>query len=313
MLTAGCAPFEHPPLPAEAWGVVRLPWHADDQLAQRELPFEVVDLYESYKRIHVSAESRNDAARQWSGALEPHREVLELHLDGVYHGGARNCVDTLEDDYRAIWGEHRDLDVQLARGFFRTADVIEDLSWNGAVYVVPGCMSAQGEAGIGTEAIVLSLASIAHSDRGSVSATFQHELMHQHHAHQAPEVFEGAPAVYEVVWREGLAVYAAHAIDPTAPRWWHDAPAMALFPATRQIRTDLRSDRPGRITTTYEVDDGLGTLPAYAVGALVAERLASERPLEELFVLRGAELADEMDRALRDLESGFVLRSVSLD
>lgn len=311
LATTGCGrAFEHPPLPPGAWGVVPLPWHVDD-IEPEPLPFEVVDLFETYKGIRVSAASRPEIVERFSLALEPHREVLESSMGEAYYDPSR-CVDELEENYETVWRAHRTALVEVQLGWQRTLGAFPDLEFDGATYIVPGCMHNQGVAAVDEEVIVIALESVAASHRGSVAATFQHEVLHHHHSHLAPEVFEGIPELYEIVWREGLAVYAAHAVDPTAPRWWHESPAFGILAAARRVRKDIDSSRPARLHAAYELDEALGTAPAYAVGAMLAEQAALERPLEELFYLRGEELLELMRSTLDGVAVDLTVESVPL-
>lgn len=289
-----------------------LPWHTLEGEAARDLPFAVVDIFEEYMAIHATAGSRAEMVQRFEAVLEPHREVLGTTDGSVLRGSARRCVTEIEADYEAIWAAHTTAQAEISSGWHRTHAALPDVEFDGVTYVVPGCMQAQGLADLEHDAIIISLSSVARSHRGSIAGTFQHELLHHHHAHMAPEVFEGTPALYQVVWREGLAVYAAHAVDPAVPRWWHDASPLATLPAARRIQHDLHADRPSRLYEAYRLDPQLGTAPAYAVGAMIAEQLALQHPIEELFLLREDELLDAMGRTLSGVTSDLGMQTFPL-
>ena len=311
LAAAGCSrTFEHPPLPPGAWGVVPLPWQ-EDEIEPEPLPFEIVDLFETYREIRVDSASRPELVERFASTLAPHREVLESSMGEAYYDPSR-CVEELEQNYETVWRAHRTAMMEIQLGWQRTRAAFPDLEFDGATYLVPGCMHNQGVAAVDAEVIVIALESVASSHRGSVAATFQHEVLHHHHSHLAPEVFEGIPELYEIVWREGLAVYAAHAIDPTAPRWWHESPPLGMLAAARRVREDIDSSRPARLHAAYELDEALGTAPAYAVGAMLAEQAALERPLEELFYLRDDELLALMRSTLDSMAADLTVQSVPL-
>ncbi len=304
----GCRPFDHPQLPPDAFGVVELPWD-EASAPPPDVPFGVIDLFEAYKQARLTADSDEEIAAAFRASLEPQRPLLEPHVPWLYTDDVSDCTRALDADYDRIWRVHFDSRNDLPHAYARTQVLFPALEWGGTVIVLPGCMDAQGEAGIESDVIVISLASVAASRRGSIAGTFQHELLHHYHAMRAPGLFDGSPEVSDVVWREGLAMYAASLTDPTDRRWWRETRPDRLAQSVALVSSQLRSTRPGRVFGTRRADPLSRTLMPYVVGTSLVEQLSADYTLEELFVLDGEELVIAMEDGLADLYGGLAIRS----
>lgn len=289
-LVAGCAHFGDPRLPAQAYGVVALPWHAE--LAEPPpVPFAVVDVFETLKRARLEAESEPEIAENMRQALAPYRDQLEGHAPGLFGGRLDACVDALNERYFEIWYLHRGTTDQVAWAYAGAEDRFPSLAFGGTVFVVPGCMSAQGEAGIETDTVAVSLEAIE-SSGGSVAATVHHELFHHHHATQAPALFDGDTTLHEVVWREGMATWAAAEMSPTRPRPWRDANPDLLADVAAFVRAQPESRSARGLDGA--VDGGDAERGIYLLGAALVERVAGQIPERELVRLEGEALLTRM-------------------
>lgn len=138
---------------------------------------------------------------------------------------------------------------------------------------------------------------------------FHHELFHLLHARTFPE----CEPVWCALWTEGLAVYVASRLNPTAD----DAALVLTFP--EPLRPAVEKDRPhavcairARLDSTNSADykaifsngslaPGLPGRFGYYVGYLVAADLGRTRTLSQLAALRPAEVRPLLKQALRDL------------
>jgi hypothetical protein len=300
-LLSGCAHFGDPQLPAQAYGVVELPW--ERALAEPPaVPFAVVDVFEVLKRARLESETEDEIVERFAAALEPYQGVLEQHAPGLYGSDLAYCVDALNERYFEIWFMHREVPDQVAWAYADAEARFSNLAFGGTVFVVPGCMDAQGEAGIETDTIAVSLESID-SSGGSVTSTLHHELFHHHHAIQAPALFDGDTTLHEVVWREGMATWAAAEMGPPGPRSWRATSPDLMADVAKVVRDEPES-RTAR-SLDAAVDGADAPRAIYLLGAALVERMAAETPEAELVRLEGEAL---LTRMLDGLDDGaFVL------
>jgi hypothetical protein len=284
----GCARLEAPHLPADAYGVVPLPV-VEDEREPPPVPFAVVDLFSAYKQARLDAEHEDEVAELFAASLAPWRDILDVHAPEL---GSEACIEELDERYHEVWRTWHDGRREIPRAYARARGRFPALAFGGTVFVVPGCMDAQGEAGLHSDAIVLSLDAIERSG-GSVGTTMVHELFHHHHAERAPGVFDGGTSVHEVVWREGMATWASFAVVPGRPPW-RDVSWSELGPLATEARREPRSLRAQRWRDAREAED------LYRLGAALVERSTRQAPVEDLLRLEGAALEAWIAAALDD-------------
>ena len=150
---------------------------------------------------------------------------------------------------------------------------------------------------------------IARYHGGDARAFVQHELFHIYHGQR----FSGCDEVWCSLWSEGLAVYAARALNPGAS----DAELLLTIPVP--IRPALEAHREEAVCMVLQRLDSTdgddwnalfssGRLSAnlpprfgYMVGMWVAEDLGRTRSLRELAQLNGPALRAAVDQSLHGM------------
>ncbi len=145
------------------------------------------------------------------------------------------------------------------------------------------------------------------------------EMFLAYHLQVNPAMRLNAPAeagtpVYLRLWSDGLALQAARLLDPEAPvpllleSTTLAATAEPILPRlARELRDRLDSTDAADMRAYFSVLPGRpGTPPrcGWYVGMRVAEKMAKERPVEDLARLAGPDLRAAVERALRGLEEG---------
>jgi hypothetical protein len=162
----------------------------------------------------------------------------------------------------------------------------------------------------GQTALMFGVDMIAYvyGERADPKPFFHHELFHLHHAQLVRSPTE--TPLYLALWREGLAVYVAKTLNPSAKGVGlfglpEDMPTRAeqqLGPLARAFRDTMGSTESADYTRYFLGKEDQAGFPArsgYYLGYRVAQRLAAKRSLAQLARLEGAELKDEIDDALR--------------
>jgi len=193
------------------------------------------------------------------------------------------------------------------------------------IYLVPapldtvgGCVRSVGPRNVmvfGSEVMAHRLTSPLRFD---VFVT--HELFHLYHMQVNPEMrtatagyFMGGsttppPKLYQMMWLEGLAVYASQVLNPPATMkeaWVSSDPLskvkaklqpLSIFASKELASTDKRVIRDFVFDGNKE--RGIPTGTGYYLGMLVAKRLAMRYPLEDLANLQGSALRDAIESEL---------------
>jgi hypothetical protein len=146
-------------------------------------------------------------------------------------------------------------------------------------------------------------------------ALFDHELFHLYHRQFFHPADEDGDAVWEQLWREGLATYVADRMNPNASRKTlfglpEDTPDRALERLPK-LAALLREKLDSKERADYEAffsgaEEGreIPSRSGYFVGHRVAKKLANGRTLAQLAHLHGPSLREEIRNALVELEEG---------
>ncbi len=146
---------------------------------------------------------------------------------------------------------------------------------------------------------------------GKLSVLFHHELFHQYHEQIAPELGADEAPIWVSLWEEGLATYVSQKMNPGT------SDAQALFSATlvpqtqavlpaaaRELLANLDSlDKKEYASFFYGKNDRTD-LPGrcgYYIGLLIARRLGEKRSLQQMALMRGPSLREEVKQALEQM------------
>lgn len=198
----------------------------------------------------------------------------------------------------------------LERSWTRLLGAFPDMRWTGEVYIMPtfGQFDGAVQGRPGHMSLVLGIETIATEESPTaLDVLIVHEMFHLHHADAVPEL---GLALYERIWREGLAAYVSRELTGATT---NDAlleaeleqqarPLQATIAA--EVRTKLQSKRAGdRARFLYGAKpNDLPARTGYFIGLEIADRLARSRSMAELSTLQGQPLRDAMEQSLRELE-----------
>ncbi|WP_400192270.1 DUF2268 domain-containing putative Zn-dependent protease [Hymenobacter sp. B81] len=191
-----------------------------------------------------------------------------------------------------------------------------DLRYHGRIYFLyslggfdGGTRTVQGE-----QALLFGLDMIAfvYGEEADPQPFFHHELFHLYHS----QFFGRDETLAAALWREGLATYVAHALNPSAagvnlfglPR---NTPARVQAELPRYAR-ELRAALGSTSRDDYArfflggTDEQAATpgRAGYYLGYLVAQKLARHHSLPELAHAQLAQLRPEIEQALAELMTG---------
>ncbi|UYZ57660.1 DUF2268 domain-containing protein [Hymenobacter latericus] len=190
-----------------------------------------------------------------------------------------------------------------------------DLDYRGRLYFMYSLGGFDGGTRTigGQQALLFGLDMIAYvyGHEADPAPFFHHEFFHVYHS----QFFERNESVASALWREGLATYVAHALNPSAngvnlfglplntpARTQADLPRYA-----RELRAALDSEKREDYARYFLGGmDAQAATPArsgYYLGYLVAEKLAKRHSLPELAHANLAQLRPEIEQALLELET----------
>jgi hypothetical protein len=162
----------------------------------------------------------------------------------------------------------------------------------------------------------LDMMAYVYGEEANPEPFFHHELFHIYHSQFSGEGGTLAAAL----WREGLATYAAHVLNPTAagvnlfglPRNTPERTRAELPRYVRAMRAVLDSEKKDDYARYFlgGMDEQAET-PArsgYYIGYLVAEKLARRHTLLDLARAQLGQLRPEIDQALQELEQAAVAK-----
>jgi hypothetical protein len=190
-----------------------------------------------------------------------------------------------------------------------------DLNYTGRIYFMYSLGAFDGGTRTvqGKEALLFGLDMIAfvYGEEADPEPFFHHELFHIYHS----QFFGEGETIAAALWREGLATYVAHALNPKAagvnlfgiPRNTPDRTQAELARYAGALRAVLNSEKKDDYNRYFMggMDEKAET-PArsgYYIGYRVAERLAKRHSLQELAHTPLAQLLPEIEQALKELEA----------
>ena len=226
------------------------------------------------------------------------KERLEPHYDNV-----RKLSATLEQDLPRY-------DARFRREF-------PDMAYTGKVYFLNALGTFDGAVreleGQTTLLFGVDMIAFIYGPGPEAEALFDHELFHIYHGQFFHSL--GEDAVWESLWREGLATYVAERMNPNAtrktifglPEDMPDRAQAALPKLAGLLREKLDSKEHADYDTFFAGAKEGREIPSrsgYFVGYQVAKKLAGDRSLAELAHLHGPELREAIRGALVELEQG---------
>jgi hypothetical protein len=270
------------------------------------------------------------AKRFASTVVDPHREAFTAVAAGwLGENRLGKLARALEGQTDKLRRAEREFPGRLDRAWRRFKQQAPDLKSGAEIYLLPAPRFAVGGAVrplkdrdivvFGAEEMAITLVT-----KTAFDVLVHHELTHLYHQQvnkemramiaevYLPPYAAGRAKLYQVLWLEGLAVYASKLLNPTAPDrevLLSDrvaADVKARWPRLgASIRDHLDSSRKADIDRYLFDQDSDKEIPkraGYFVGMLVAQRLAKEYSFGELCRLTGPKLRREVERALRELE-----------
>jgi hypothetical protein len=281
-------------------------------------PFRLVNLAQDFTRFYdetraMPAEARVVAFKARFRSLFPGFYSAErVHNRGLTEAQFDNYIQdwiTHFPDARARYERiSREFGGMIARARVDFIRTFPDLAPIGDVYLLP----AAGEMDGGTRTIdghsrlIFGADVMARvHDFDDEQPFFEHELFHVYHQ----QFFGNCPALWCSLWREGLATYVAHRLNP------HASDSQLLLTIPRPIRPRVEANRAAAICAARAGLDGSPrqffsgqvappNLPprlGYYVGYLVAERLGRNRTLRQLAHMSVAQARPLVAQALADL------------
>ena len=258
-------------------------------------------------------------------ALAPHRELYEEVVGIPSDERLAEYLETLGPAIPALWRIDREFHEQLPRGVASFRAAYPDLDEALPLYVGPSLFTSSGQVrDLQGRTIVfygLDVMAVVLADVTDHLPDMHHELFHAYHWQRNPEIAaagreafseQRTTPVYYDLWSEGLAVYAAHRLNPEAP--------LALLLSS----PDLAEKGPGvlarvagelrrrlDVTDLQEVGDyfffrsrrsDLPSRSAYYVGLRLAEEVGRTRSMQEMIRLSGSALRSTIESELIALE-----------
>lgn len=209
----------------------------------------------------------------------------------------------------------RQIGKSLPRYEKRFRRTFPDLTYTGRIYFLYslGAFDGGTRTVAGQPALLfgLDLMAYVYGDELDPEPFFEHELFHVYHG----PFFGHHEELVAALWREGLATYAAHALNPKAagvalfglPRTTPARVRAALPRYVRELRRVLDSEAPetyaryflGGLNEQASTPERSG----YYLGYLVAEKLSRRHSLRELAHAPLSQLRPEIEQALQELET----------
>lgn len=192
------------------------------------------------------------------------------------------------------------------------------LTWEGDIYFLPSF--GQFETKVctikGRKALLFGLDTIAIKNRPiDFWPLFHYQLFRIYHEQFQPEIAaKKEHKLYELLWNEGLAIYASKSLNPTSEiktAIFHvgsgEDPTYNLALVANRIRGDINNDIAGNYESYIGSDlPGSEVYKYYYIGILIAERLSAGYQLPALLKLKGEELDQAINLFLRKIENGQI-------
>ena len=290
--------------------------------------YKVIDLMPDFWKFWAQAQGKDEATQvQLFKQLvaDPHPEVYN---NDVLGSGpfTKPFAEALPERYRLIQGMvqpkmavverlSKQIGKDMPRYESRFRKTFPDLNYTGRIYFMyslggfdGGIRTVQGQ-----QALLFGLDMMAYvyGNDADPEPFFHHEFFHVYHS----QFFKGNSQLVSSLWREGLATYVAHALNPKAagvglfglPRNTPQRTQADLPRHARELRAVLASETQENYARHFlGGQDGNAATPArsgYYIGYLVAEKLAKRHSLQELAHAQLAQLRPEIEQALKELEA----------
>lgn len=290
--------------------------------AAAEPPYRLVDLTAAYADFHARTEGMETADRV--AALKA--EFSEI-FPGFYDDARLAGVGISADDYNAWIARSFEEFPALRADYERTAaafadmlapahasflETFPDLAPIGDIYLIHSVAEMDGGTRNlgGRVVLVFGADQMAQHPLDDWTPFFHHELFHVYHFQQS---FMGCPKVWCFLWVEGVATYAAAALNPDAT----DAELLLVRPEPIRKAVDANLDEAvcavaarlesgdsadyRALFSSARLNERLPPRFGYYVGMLAAGEAARETPLPELARLSGEEVRPLLERALARL------------
>ncbi|GAB3304035.1 hypothetical protein GCM10027511_16720 [Hymenobacter humi] len=290
--------------------------------------YTVIDLMPTFWKFWAQAKGKDEATQAQlfkKLVADPHPEVYN---NDVLGGGPspKPFAEALPTRYRMVQGMvqpkmaiverlSKQIGKDLPRYESRFRQTFPDLNYTGRIYFMYSLGGFDGATRSvqGQEALLFGLDMMAYvyGNDADPEPFFDHELFHIYHS----QFLEDGSNIVGYLWREGLATYVAHALNPKAA-------GVALFGLPRNTPERTQADLPRyarelhAVLTSESKDDYTryfmggydekAATPArsgYYIGYLVAEKLAKRHLLQELAHAKLSQLQPEIELALTELEA----------
>lgn len=272
--------------------------------------------------------------------LAPYQEAFRVSPGAIDEQSLENFFRSdknLESYIRNFGSDHLEMrrlsdefSILLDACWSRLHRQLPRLSGDVVIYLIPapqdtvgGCVRTIGLRNV----VVFGSEVIAHRRTSPLrfDVFVDHELFHLYHIQVNPEMRSAIagyfmrnsatapPKLYEMMWLEGLAVYASQVLNPhaTMNEAWVSKDPISDVEARLQQLSELALKELNS-TDKKVIDDmvfagnkrrGIPSGTGYYLGMLVAKRLASHYRLEDLANLQGDVLRDTVERELRQIGS----------
>jgi hypothetical protein len=295
--------------------------------AKSAAAYQVINLMPAYEQFWQKAHGQDEATQVKLFQQMLVERYPEVYNNNVLGGPAdKTLTETLPARYPKIQARvlpKMDLVLRLGRqigqdlpryeGNFRKT--FPDFDYRGRVYFMYSLGAFDGGTRTidGQQALLFGLDMIAYiyGEEADPEPFFHHELFHIYHS----QFFDEGGALITALWREGLATYVAHALNPKAagvnlfglPRNTPERTQAELPRYVRELRTVLDSESRDDYARFFlgGMDEQAAT-PArsgYYIGYLVAEKLAKRHSLQDLAHAKLQQLRPEIEQALTELEA----------
>ncbi|WP_460675575.1 DUF2268 domain-containing putative Zn-dependent protease [Hymenobacter coalescens] len=288
-------------------------------------PYQIINLMPAFEKFWRQARDQDEATQ-----IRLFQQLLAGRYPEVYNnqvlGGPadKTLAETLPARYPKVQSMVRpqmDLVLRLGRQIgqdlpryeTRFRQTFPDLDYRGRIYFLYSLGGFDGGTRTiqGRQALLFGLDMIAYvyGEEADPEPFFHHELFHLYHSQFLGE----DPALVSALWREGLATYVAHALNPKAagvnlfglPRNTPERTQADLPRYARELRAVLGSTSNEDYARFFlgGMDEQAAT-PArsgYYIGYLVAEKLARRHSLQELAHAPLSQLRPEIEQALAEL------------
>ena len=322
-LAAACVDAPSPTRPNEAGAPAPAP------AAQPAAP-NIIRLMPAFWSFWEQAEGKPAEERLAllkSVAIAPHKEFYEKICGVPSDKRLTEFIDMLGPAIPALRRIEKEFDEQLPKAYADFLAVYPDLDPALPIYLGPSLFSSSGQVrdldGTTIAFYGLDVMAVVLADTTDHRPDIHHELFHAYQWQKNPRIaaatknsFEKdrTTPLYNDLWLEGLAEYAARRLNPDAPLEYILA-SKALAEKGPSILAKVAGELRGKLdgANIEEVGDyfffntrrkDLPSRSAYYVGLRLAEEVGKTRSIEEMIMLDGPALRQVVDDGLKTLAAG---------